>query len=174
MAAIWATDDVLQEGPEILFSDRPNRAPTRALLAKLAVLLNAATAAAAEVCVTCTGPDARYVCEIRALPAQAATGMQGQLLCIKELAAAGGHKTCSVSRSAPATCSGPLRVVSPPPAGVPFTSGVTPSASAVVAPVPAEPRAPSPSNGPLDAVGQGITHAARKSWSCVTSLFKDC
>lgn len=162
-------------GPSTLISEHDRKAATIAALVALSVTTAPWSAARAEYCVTCTEPDATYVCEIRGLATQAPAGMQGQLLCIKELAAASGHKTCSVSRTAPATCSGPLRVLSAPqPADVPSIAAPKPPAPDAVAPIPADRASAAKPNGPLETVGQGITAAAKKSWSCVSSLFKDC
>lgn len=132
-------------------------------------MLCTAAAAATDYCVTCTGPDATYVCEVQGMSGPAATGMHGQMLCIKDLAAAGGHKTCSVLRNAPGPCSGPLRIVAPP-AAVDTAPAV--AKSSVLHPV-AKPATPAPANV-LEAAGDGISNMVKKSWSCVASLFKDC
>lgn len=132
-------------------------------------------AVAAEFCVTCTEPDASYTCEVRGLNPQAAAGMQGQMLCIKSLAAESSHKTCGVNRNTSAACSGPVRVVSAPDqAAVPPAIALKPSSDTAIAAVPANTPAGKPSKGPFEAAGQGLTEAAKKSWSCVSSLFKDC
>jgi len=71
-------------------------------------------AAAAEYCVVCAGPDATYRCVFEGSPEGAGTDPRAQLLCIKQLAEAGGHESCSVTRTAASPCSGELRVVAAP------------------------------------------------------------
>ncbi|MEQ1714298.1 MAG: hypothetical protein ABL908_23270 [Hyphomicrobium sp.] len=144
----------------------PASAVYAAASAALTAVMSAAAAGAAGYCVTCTGPDAIYVCEVAGMSAPAATGMQGQMLCIKQLAAEGGHKTCSVLRNSQGPCAGPLRAVAPPDA-----AGTT---SAAAPPVQA-PKLDGPvQKNALQAAGDGIATAAKKSWSCMASLFKDC
>lgn len=164
-------------GTKTLISARRHLAITIAGCAAAAVTSWAA-AATPLYCVTCTEPDINYTCEVRGLAEQAANGMQGQMLCIKALAAESGHKTCSVNRNAPAPCSGPLRVVGPPDSEH-NAAEANPKPAAKVRPgsiaaVPATEPIGTPAKGPLETAGQGITDAAKKSWSCVTSLFKDC
>ena len=144
--------------------------------AVIGAALSIATAgAAAEICVTCTEPDASYKCEVEGLSAQSAAGTQGQILCIKILAGESGHKTCSVNRNTPAPCSGPLRVVrAPDSAAVAPNAATNPQMPAAVRPVPLPEPTGQPSMGPLEVAGKGIADAAKKSWSCVSSLFKDC
>ncbi len=153
-------------GPVTLISFNSASAVTAAASAVLTAVMSTAAAGATDYCVTCTGPDATYVCEVAGMSAPAATGMQGQMLCIKQLAAEGGHKTCSVLRNAQGPCAGPLRTVAPPDAER-------------AAPVASHPDPAPKSEGPvqqsaLEAAGDGIATAAKKSWSCVASLFKDC
>lgn len=154
-------------------------------------------AAAQEYCVTCTGPSATYVCAIEGLSAQAAAGMQGQVLCIKQLANAGRHEQCRIDRHASTICQGPLRTASPAagdesipaqPAALPATPRQTPPAGnpANVAQDAIQPATvpggaatdPAP-GGPaqwsvLKKTGDNIGQAISKSWSCVTSLFSNC
>ncbi len=149
-------------------------------------------AAAQEYCVTCTGPSATYVCAIEGLSAQAAAGIQGQVLCIKQLATAGRHEQCWIDRHASTVCHGPLRTASPaagdegvaPPATPRQAppAGTTPNAAQdAIQPATAPGGAatdPAP-GGPaqwsvLKKTGDNIGKAISKSWSCVTSLFSNC
>lgn len=160
-----------------MISARRHLATTIAGLAAAAATALAAEAAA-DYCVTCTEPDASYTCEVRGVAEQAARGMQGQMLCIKALAAENGHKTCSVNRNTPTACAGPLRVVGPPEsADVTVGTNTLPAPTAkpgTIAAVPANEPVGEPPKGPLASAGREISEAAKKSWSCVTSLFKDC
>jgi hypothetical protein len=60
---------------------------------------------AGEICVVCSEPQARYRCGFEADEPGTPVPSGLQLLCIKQLAARGGHKSCSVDRlSASAPC----------------------------------------------------------------------
>jgi hypothetical protein len=60
---------------------------------------------AGEICVVCSEPQARYRCGLEADDPGTPVPSGLQLLCIKQLAARGGHKSCSVDRlSAAAPC----------------------------------------------------------------------
>lgn len=161
--------------------------PARA--AALFAVLAPGPAGAVDHCVSCTGPTASYVCEVNGLAETAATGLQGQLLCIKSLAAEGGHQTCSITRNAAAACAGPLRSVGMPlegrptdsragmdPAPAPTRTGAAPPTAA--SPEPAKEPEPSakaaPSRSVLQKAGDNIGLAASKTWACMSSLFKDC
>ncbi|MFN0217515.1 MAG: hypothetical protein ACKVP4_01745 [Hyphomicrobium sp.] len=79
-------------------------------LAAAIALIAVADLAAADVCVTCTGPDASYACAIDGdqLPSE---DSRLKLLCITELAKAGGHQSCTVSRAVTAPCPGEVKKV---------------------------------------------------------------
>ena len=133
-------------------------------------------------CVTCTGPDATYVCEVRDRGAAVAAGMQGQLQCIQSLARRHGHQTCAADRRTATSCHGPLHEVTME------NAAPAPSAAAVPTPIaaghsrlPDAPPQESPSRAPptpeptaLEKAGQAIGSTAQKTWTCMTSLFKDC
>lgn len=92
-------------------------------------------AAAAEYCVTCTGPDAAYRCTIDGTPDGPGTDPRAQLLCITKLAEAGGHESCSVQRNAEYPCPGVLRVINSPLEGSPREpDGAPPAQDAGAAP----------------------------------------
>jgi hypothetical protein len=87
-----------------------------AVLAALAMAcVSADRAVAADVCVECAEPAATYRC-IVALPGDAPlaslTSKAAQVVCMTELAKAGGHGFCRVTQgSVGGLCNGPERVV---------------------------------------------------------------
>lgn len=74
-------------------------------------LAGASPGRAAEFCVSCSGPDAQYRCEIGSGPT---TDARAWLQCITELAKQGSHDSCSVDRNTPSPCPGEHRVVAAP------------------------------------------------------------
>jgi hypothetical protein len=74
----------------------------------------AVRAAAADVCVVCSGPDATYRCTVEQL-ASIERYRNGdrvlQLMCISELAKAGGHTKCRVNRDPGGFCAGEARTI---------------------------------------------------------------
>jgi hypothetical protein len=189
-----------------------------ALAALIAVAGLMHPARAAEFCVTCAGPDATYRCIIPELGAAAAEDPGARLACIKEMAAAGGHASCSVRRAAAGPCQGPIATLAlPPPAVVNEAPAEEPRpVPAPVAPLPAGAHPPAepvpppggttviektsdPTREPVppvktnldkagDAVskvaksagrqiekaGEAVGGAAKKTWDCMSSMFKDC
>lgn len=74
-------------------------------------------AAAADVCVICSGPDAAYQCTVdQASKIERFRGGDRllQYMCITELAQAGGHTVCRVSRDPSGSCAGAARTIGPP------------------------------------------------------------
>jgi len=72
-----------------------------------------AAGGASEYCVTCSAPDAVYRCQLEGdMPGRRDAG--AQLLCITELAKAGGHASCSARRVESGPCEGPPRIVARP------------------------------------------------------------
>ncbi len=70
------------------------------LLAAVFVGIAAANrASSGEICVSCREPAATYRCGLDGDEPGKSTPVGLQLLCIKELAARGGHKSCSVDRT---------------------------------------------------------------------------
>jgi hypothetical protein len=146
------------------------------------------------------------------------TDPREQLTCIKQLAEAGGHESCSVARSAPYPCPGLVRLVAkpqgelaPPAEAVAEPNQPPPEAGETVEPKHAPPRTveelakdtvkssqqglqkageavtgSAKSAGEQigkagSAVGEGIGKAgssvgsaAKKTWDCLVSLFKNC
>lgn len=76
-----------------------------ALRSAIATVLAASAAHAAEFCVVCEGPSARYACTFND-PAAHAGDARLKLLCITELAKAGPHASCAVDRTQAAHCEG--------------------------------------------------------------------
>lgn len=163
-----------------------------------ALLLTMAIPAGAseEVCVACSGPSAIYRCTID--EASKIAGYRGgkrllQVACITELAREGGHAECRVKRTGSEGCIGQDKAVSLMSSveGLAAkldgeTSPQSPSADEDVAasepPKPGPPktveelarRTASASKDQLQKTGNTVGDAMKKSWSCVTSLFKNC
>jgi hypothetical protein len=169
-------------------------------LAVLALSLSAAASAAAgagEYCVACTGPDALYRCTFDGAAPKAGADSAVQLLCISDIARSKGHATCAINRAAAAPCAGLPYVVSAggPPATAPAAVPMSPVAPPPAAPLPAAasgnvalapkpqppPRAAVPATepppaetSPVGAAGAAVGTAAKKTWECVASWFKNC
>ena len=174
------------------------------LVAALACITTPAQAQG--VCVICNEPEAVYRCQP---DASAGGGLRVgdarlNLLCITELARAGGHASCSVRRQQTGNCDGlPRTVVIAPAPEVPIAG----SGEAATPPPPGK-RGPPDTVAEMakrtadsskeqldkatgavgnvakktgDAVGDAakktgnlVGDAAKKSWNCLASLFKDC
>jgi hypothetical protein len=87
----------------------------RAMVCALVVAsVGTAGAAAADVCVVCSGPDATYRCTVdqaNDIGRYRSGDRVLQMLCISELARAGGHTKCRVSRDATGFCAGEPRTI---------------------------------------------------------------
>lgn len=153
-------------------------------------------AAAQDVCIVCQDPNVTYRCASQDASVRAGD-VRLAFSCITELAKSGGHSSCSVSRKQTGACEGVPKTV-----GVigPDTPAVIGRPAAPTAPDPAAPASPPATaeqkskkkDGPPDTVaelakrtaesskeqlkkaGEGVTGAAKKSWRCLTSFFKDC
>jgi hypothetical protein len=145
----------------------------------IAAVSNATTASAAEMCVTCADPPALYRCAL-ADETGAANVPGFQLLCIKELAARGGHKSCTVDRTrATAPCDAPLVTVALPP-GLPTAIPPSPQGAAATVPPAAlatgEPQPATPANGPPDtveALAKTAAEQSKKDWDKTQSTVKE-
>jgi hypothetical protein len=140
------------------------------------------TAQAAELCVICTEPAAIYRCDLGADVSQAGAAAL-QLACIKDMAARGGHKLCSVERgAAPASCAGPVIALTPNgAASVPFNSATAPVTAAappagapapVPIAVPAAPPVPASPPGPpqtMEELAKITAEQSKKDWDKTTS-----
>lgn len=164
----------------------------------------ATSAGAAELCVVCEGPSATYRCSTDALPASNPADTRAQLLCISELARAGGHDRCAVAREASGPCNGPLQIVTLPadrPAPLPQLGGppqALPAERATAVASPAEAgETEVPKSSPtvaaeikkagtavgesaqsagetLGKAGDAVGGAAKSTWKCLTSFFANC
>lgn len=70
------------------------------------------------MCVICEGPAVRYACTFNDSTAQPGDSRL-RLLCITELAKAGGHASCAVDRTAQGACGGTVKVLALPDGGLP-------------------------------------------------------
>jgi hypothetical protein len=166
-------------------------------------------AAAGEVCVVCSGPDATYRCSVdQASNIERYRGGERvlQLMCISELARTGGHTKCRVNRDASGVCVGEARTIGLTDLEAALAQGRSAPPGAVeghetAAPVPGDPpktveelarrttqasseqlrkagevvtgSASSAATG-LEKAGDAISGAVKKTWHCITSLFKQC
>jgi len=143
-------------------------------------------ARAQSICIVCEDPHAVYSCAAQDPTSLKTSDPRLQVACVAELAKAGGHGSCSASRrQTGAACEGPLRTIA-----VGDAPAVPPPAAAASAPAPqgqAEAKQGTPSTveelakrtaqsskEQLKKAGDGVSGAAKKTWNCVTSLFKDC
>jgi len=148
------------------------------------------TASAAEMCVVCSEPAATYRCTVE--HGEKAQQFRGgdrvlQYLCITELAKAGHHARCAVSRDPPSSCLGEGRTVTA--TGV---EGREQGEAARAAPRAAQaPDAAPKDDAPKTLVelarktndsvkdsaksaGSAVGGAIQKTWNCLTSLFQGC
>ena len=88
--------------------------PTPALAASLAMMCFSTASGAAEYCVSCSGPDVSYRCQIEGTAEGPGADPRAQLLCIRQLAESGAHDSCSVARSTSYPCPGETRVIAGP------------------------------------------------------------
>ena len=153
-------------------------------------------AAAAEFCLQCEEPAATYRCTVVA-QGQLPNPPSQQMYCLTELARQGGHTRCTLRRGIEATCDGLPRslfmaadsgwapVPEAPPAKTEPGDAPSPTEPATVQDmVEQDPSmqkvqrnmsdsAKSAGDG-LKKAGEAVGNAAKKSWECVTSLFKQC
>ena len=160
-------------------------------------------AAGVGYCVTCTGPSATYICEIERAAGDGGEGMRDQLLCIQRIAHDRGHQSCAVDRKPATSCQGPLQVVTrqeaapsgstvepphrvaptPPRDAVPVQSSAAPSGRREKTGMASAPSAANTAPGAIEEpveksmlqkAGDSLGEASRRTWSCLSSLFKDC
>ena len=86
-----------------------------AMVGLAALFATTASVMAAEVCVECAEPAATYRCVVAipgAAPIPSLSSKAAQVVCMTELAKAGGHRFCRVTQGAiGGLCNGPERVV---------------------------------------------------------------
>lgn len=132
-----------------------------------------------ELCVVCAEPAMSYRC---ALEGDAATGPVPaglQLLCVKELATRGGHKSCSVDRARTVeTCNAALVTLARPAGEPPASLAIAPAATApgaeptVPGPAPFEPAANAPP-ATLEALAKDAAEQSKKDWETSQAKLKE-
>ena len=148
-------------------------------------------AGAQEHCVQCSGPAATYRCIVEG----GGSPGSGKLECVTALAEQGPHETCSVGTALPGHCAGPARLVSAAPAPMralvekrqdfgtpvaetapkPASSGEPETVEALAKRLtPSEESPLAKAGGQISRVGTAVGGAARKSWDCLSSLYKAC
>ena len=148
------------------------------------------SATAQDFCVVCATPAGVYRC----VPEGAGPGQSAslKLLCITTLAREGGHEVCSVRSGAAVDCDGPTRQVSAASDAAPATEAQAPvvpdrkpvePAASTRSPAKTEPpktveeavrRAAKSTGEGVGEAGSAVGNAAKKTWNCLTSLFKSC
>lgn len=161
------------------------------------VLMSVATQAQ-EFCITCTAPTATYRCVIeKSLPTG---GIPLKDLCVATLTREGRHANCRVRGGTVFDCVGPIKRVSDPAAKASTPPSLTSVPGTAVAPArpeqgdaaPRSPDAPPADQGPprtleemarrmgkssgdgLGKAGTAVEDAAKKSWGCLSTFFKEC
>ena len=142
---------------------------------------------AQEFCVACTEPTAVYRCVIEG--ARPGGGQPLQVLCVTTMAREGKHATCGIKRGTVFDCDGPVKRVPWSAAELPVETPGTATAADKPEPDPNEPprtivemvkraneQKASDSGQELrrKSPGEAIGDATKKSWDCLTSLFKEC
>lgn len=143
-------------------------------------------AEAQEFCVACTEPTAVYRCVIEG--ARPGGGQPLQMLCVTTMAREGKHATCGIKRGTVFDCDGPVKRVPWSAAELPVETPGAATAAGKPEPDPKEPprtivemvkraneqKASDTAKDPSKSPGETIGDATKKSWNCLTSLFKDC
>jgi hypothetical protein len=141
---------------------------------------------AQEFCVACTEPTAVYRCVIEG--ARPGGGQPLQVLCVTTMAREGKHATCGIKRGTVFDCDGPVKRVPWSAAELPVEAPGTATAADKPEPDPNEPprtivemvkraneqKASDAARNPPKSPGEAIGDATKKSWDCLTSLFKEC
>jgi hypothetical protein len=157
-----------------------------------AVGVLAGRAEAQEYCIACTEPAAVYRCVIDG--ARPGGGQSLQMLCITSMAKDGNHATCGIKRGTVFDCDGPVKRVPWSGAELPAETPGTVTAADKPEPDPNEPpktivemakraneqtadqfkKANDNVKESFKSTGDAIGNATKKSWNCLTSLFKEC
>lgn len=138
----------------------------------LTVLLAASTATAQELCVTCSDPPATYRCGFPQSAVQTTAGLQ--LLCIREAATRGGHKSCSIERTRATACDGPLVSVDVPDNGAIAPPPAVPAQNQPEAPPP-PPKLESTSQPPatVEEMAKATAEQSKKDWEAANAKVKE-
>lgn len=139
----------------------------------------------------CSGPTATYRCIVEGGGSPAS----GKLECVTALAERGPHEACSVGSVLPGHCAGPARHVSAAPAPVrtsiegrqdfaspggdtapkPVSTGEPETVEALAKRLtPSDDSPLGKAGSQISKAGTAVSDAARKSWDCLSSLFKAC
>lgn len=177
---------------------------TKKTSAAYAALAALASPAAADICVSCSGPAATYACTVKkADEIETFAGAKAlNKICTKVLKRTGGHDSCQVIDSGNGNCPGTAKSIgwrevkdaiagdesddTPSPAAAPAKPA--PQPPKVVKPATPEPKAagptvpsdktadvPPPEKPPADpTVTDNLKGAAEKTWKCVSSFFGEC
>ncbi len=163
---------------------------TRLALSCLLIATTLAHDAIADAtCVICYDPPGVYRCQV----STANMTQQGHLACLQQIAAEGGHGSCSIRRGMTASdCDGPIKTIVGPAAPIqtPSIAKGGSAAPASEAPASGEPprtvaeaarRAKNNADSQLKATeeqlrssGEKTGGALKRSWDCMLSLFKKC
>jgi hypothetical protein len=158
----------------------------------IAVGALAGRAEAQEYCVACTEPSAVYRCVIDG--ARPGGGQSLQMLCVTSMAKEGKHATCGIKRGTVFDCDGPVKRVPWTAADLPVETPGSDTASNKPESDPNEPpktiaemakraneqtadqmkKANDNVKESFKSTGDAIGNATKKSWNCLTSLFKEC
>jgi hypothetical protein len=150
-----------------------------ALMAAILLPACAGYAVGAELCVVCSEPAMTYRCALEGdtQPGSARPGLQ--LLCIKELATRGGHRSCSIERAQPAAnCNGALVTIAQPAGNLAPAATLPPPAPSTTqnppAPIPAA--EPTPKEAPpptVEALAKQTAEQSKKDWENSNTELKE-
>lgn len=159
-------------------------------------------AASADLCVSCNGPAATYLCIVK--KAEEISTFAGDKaiakICIKVLKASGSHGSCQVAEPKGGQCTGTPRTIgwrevkdalagkdsdpspakttapAPPPAAKQPIQDADSKHSSAAPPQPKslEPTASPAPPDPEPTLGEKIKGSAEKTWHCVSSFFGNC
>ena len=160
--------------------DAPMLFRSRTVVAAFTVALPCVCAVAGEICVVCSEPAASYRCGFDGEAAAPASGPGFQLLCVKELATRGGHKSCTIDRArARGPCEGTLVALPNPADGV--TAAGAPAAAAPPVPAAAPVPVPPTTNGAVkdqppatvEAMAKASVEQSKKDWEKANATVKE-
>jgi hypothetical protein len=161
---------------------------SRCGIAAILVIGHGVGASAGEICVACSEPAASYRCGFEGEAAAPASGPGFQLLCIKELAMRGGHKSCTIDRArASGPCVGTLVALPNPADGVAPAVMTPPTAAAGSAAVPVPEAAAVPITEPtvapahvkdqppatVEAMAKASVEQSKKDWTKANTTVKE-
>lgn len=146
-------------------------------------LLSAPAAMAGELCVVCSEPNGAYRCAIEGDTSSGPPLPGVQLLCIKELATRGAHKSCSIDRTAAAgpcdaalvtlarPADGTLQAVAPP-VERPVSAAVSDATTSPPAQPPVQPTKDNPP-ATVEALAKAAAEQSKKDWDKTNAQVKE-